>query len=573
MVSEEVVSLGYLIPGSLILILAVILLILFRRDRDYRKLLLSLAFFLGFIGLIASTLSFYWEWDYYYTLSALAPIFNTAIFLFILIAFIKKIDVKSITYNFFIAVVIMYSIALFVPSDTVYTLLHFIVPPLAMIIIIIPLYLLITKKEKSFLLFLFAMLFFSIGGVMHSIEPLVFQVCFLAAVLFLFSMFIPEKVGEERLSSLFRIEKELEEVKEKLSASEEMRKVLSDALKTSIDGIGMFDLKGKIIYSNDALAKIFGYEVGETRYENFSRFVSEDSKYIVKEVIPKALSGGWSGEMTGKRKDGKPFPIYVSISPVKGDNGNVRALMVLVRDITDKKRAEIELIKAKNEAEFYNDLMSHDINNFNQGTMGYLDLLLMSPNLDDKQREYLEKAISQVRGSAQLIDNVKKLNKAKSSQIRLRRVDLGEFFRDTIESIQTSFAEKDLKVNCNISEGNHFVMADELLYDLFSNILTNAIKYNDSDKIRIDIGIEEYEENGREYWKVSIADNGVGIPDESKDRIFNRFEREGCVKGSGLGLSIVKVIVDRYRGRVWVENKVKDDYSKGSVFNVLLPKG
>jgi len=77
---------------------------------------------------------------------------------------------------------------------------------------------------------------------------------------------------------------------------------------------------------------------------------------------------------------------------------------------------------------------------------------------------------------------------------------------------------------------------------------------------------------GREWWEVTVADHGVGIPDDKKEMIFQRFApRLAGSRGIGLGLSIVKSIVERYGGRIWVDDRVKDDHSQGALFHVLLP--
>ena len=90
--------------------------------------------------------------------------------------------------------------------------------------------------------------------------------------------------------------------------------------------------------------------------------------------------------------------------------------------------------------------------------------------------------------------------------------------------------------------------------------------------VDISVKLEECQDNGKNYYKVSIEDNGPGIPDDMKDKIFNRLQRgETKARGMGLGLYLVKSLVDSYNGKVWVEDRVTGDHTKGSRFVVLLP--
>jgi signal transduction histidine kinase len=88
----------------------------------------------------------------------------------------------------------------------------------------------------------------------------------------------------------------------------------------------------------------------------------------------------------------------------------------------------------------------------------------------------------------------------------------------------------------------------------------------------VDVSIGEFFVDYRRYWCVSISDNGIGIPDSKKNMVFGRFVKgEETAHGSGLGLSIVRAVVEAYHGMVWVEDRVPGDHSKGSVFRVALP--
>ena len=121
--------------------------------------------------------------------------------------------------------------------------------------------------------------------------------------------------------------------------------------------------------------------------------------------------------------------------------------------------------------------------------------------------------------------------------------------------------------------GKCLINANELVADIFSNLIWNAIKHSDPSKpIMININISETRENSAKYCLVAIEDNGPGIEDEIKSKLFHRFSRgKTNAKGSGLGLYLVKTLVESFHGNIKVEDRVQGDYSKGVRFVVMLP--
>lgn len=116
-------------------------------------------------------------------------------------------------------------------------------------------------------------------------------------------------------------------------------------------------------------------------------------------------------------------------------------------------------------------------------------------------------------------------------------------------------------------------MANEFLLDVFENILHNAIKYNKNETIEIQINIFREEINKKKLIKLEFIDNGIGIFDENKESIFQKgYKRDKKVRGMGIGLSLVKKIIKSYNGKIWVENRIKDDYEQGSNFVILIPE-
>ncbi|HUL62442.1 MAG TPA: HAMP domain-containing sensor histidine kinase, partial [Methanocella sp.] len=184
-------------------------------------------------------------------------------------------------------------------------------------------------------------------------------------------------------------------------------------------------------------------------------------------------------------------------------------------------------------------------------------------------QEFLDKPIEVLERCARLIQNVRKLQRNQSSGYSLEVYDLGEVIEE-VSSRYEGVPGKYVKIMTGTVKGVS-VQANELLRDVFSNLVDNAIKHSAGPAF-INIRMNREKRDGQRYCSVSIEDNGPGIPDENKVKIFERLRRgETKAKGSGLGLYLVKSLVDSYGGRVWVEDRVSGDYTKGARFVVMLP--
>lgn len=242
-------------------------------------------------------------------------------------------------------------------------------------------------------------------------------------------------------------------------------------------------------------------------------------------------------------------------------------------DMIERIRAANELKEAKMQAELYLDLMSHDISNMHQIAMGQLELvqekISEEGGLSRNDKEMLDASILSLKRSARLIDNVRKLQKIKSGEYKTEAFDVCKVVSEVIEE-HSNIPGKDVSFNyAHINDC--YVNANPLLKDVFSNIVGNAIKHSNSPQ-KISIDVNRITEKGKAYCLVSIEDNGPGIPDESKKVVFNRLKRgQSIARGNGLGLYIVKTLVDSFGGQVKIKDRVFGDHTKGSIFVVYLP--
>lgn len=152
-------------------------------------------------------------------------------------------------------------------------------------------------------------------------------------------------------------------------------------------------------------------------------------------------------------------------------------------------------------------------------------------------------------------------------------IDTHELLKDAIEYLLDRFRRREIQLKVEISDKNYVVLANEFLVVVFENILINAVKYNTSQTVEILIKVNKQESNRSKYIKIEFMDNGIGIPHKKKKIIFqggNSNIKSG--KGMGLGLSLAKKIIESYKGKIWVENRIKGDTSKSSNFVLLIPE-
>jgi signal transduction histidine kinase len=238
------------------------------------------------------------------------------------------------------------------------------------------------------------------------------------------------------------------------------------------------------------------------------------------------------------------------------------------------KKSEEKYHGAYNRLGFYKDLFTHDMNNILQNIRLSIELLSLSKNELEK-REDLDELITtikkQVDRGARLILNVIQLSKIEEIEITLKPIDVYDILEKTKEYMIKSFQDRKINIQIDSSSKEFNIKANDILNVVFENILINAVKHNDNPSVEIIIKLSKYQKNSINYLKLEFIDNGRGIPDEMKTDIFKKYKTDTKSTGMGLGLSLVKKIIEKYNGQIWVEDKVQGDYQKGSNFVVLIP--
>ncbi len=213
-----------------------------------------------------------------------------------------------------------------------------------------------------------------------------------------------------------------------------------------------------------------------------------------------------------------------------------------------------DLEKAKNLQELMLHIVSHDLKNPLAVIEGYIDL--MKEGFDPSYLDAMQMAVEE---ASSIIEKARLFSRLGAGKIDEEKELLD--LKEEIENVASLLSHKYPAAKINIATDNIKIHAFPIIREVFTNIIDNAFKYGAKN---VDISIIEKEDS----VEIRIADDGPGIPEEMQNRIFNAFETLSKKKGSGLGLTIVKMIVDMHDGKVWVE----ENKPKGSVFVIQLPK-
>ncbi|MHA1277021.1 MAG: PAS domain S-box protein [Candidatus Helarchaeota archaeon] len=368
---------------------------------------------------------------------------------------------------------------------------------------------------------------------------------------------------------------------QKLKESEEHFRTISEQL---LMGICILQ-DDRIIYVNQEYADLFGYSIEEMLQWKPLEYMKavhpkDKRRIILKEQKKHAVDTESSIQYSfrGLRRNGEIIWLECYSKSIKYRDRP--ADLIMVTNITAKIDAEKSLRESErqyreafNRAEFYKDLLSHDISNILQSIMFSAESSLLMLDNRENLRKRLLSIKEEVKRSGKLVANVRKLSMLEKGTPHVYPVNVIDYLKRALKYIQSKFLNTTITTKFDAFDQKVFALANEFLIDVFENILDNSMKYNKKLNIEIIIRIRKELKNNENYVKIEIMDNGIGIKDEYKKLIFQRGYREGGdVGGSGLGLSLSLKILSSYNGDIWVEDRVPGDYKQGSNFILLIPK-
>jgi len=240
------------------------------------------------------------------------------------------------------------------------------------------------------------------------------------------------------------------------------------------------------------------------------------------------------------------------------------------------KNSEKNYREALNRAEFFKDLFAHDMNNILQSILSATQLCGFYLNKEkgiSHMEEFLETIKDDIIRGARLTTNVRKISELEKIKIILKPIDVISILNRSIVAIKKDFQKRTINVHIEALSIDVPIYADSYIQYAFGNILINSVRHNENPVIEINIKISKEKREAKYFLKIEFMDNGIGIEDSRKKSIFQRgFKGDKSIFGMGLGLLLVSIIVDRYNGKIWVEDRVEGDYSKGNNFVLLIPE-
>lgn len=354
---------------------------------------------------------------------------------------------------------------------------------------------------------------------------------------------------------------------------ERMRSIVNHV----VDGIITIDHLGTVESYNPAAEKIFGYAAAEVIGNNVKMlmpepFHGEHDGYIANYMgsgVAKII--GIGREVVGRRKDGSTFPMDLAVSEFQ--LGQRRFFTGIVRDISDRKRAQSELLKTTQELarsnldlEQFAYVASHDLQEPLRAVAGCVQILRKRYHgqLEGRADELIDHAVDGVNRMQTLIDDLLSYSRVSTRGKAFTPCDCNQVLDLVLANLEVAVKESRAVVT---REYLPVVKVDAAqLTHLLQNLLSNAIKFHGSQPPRIHVAARR----GPGQWVISVQDNGIGMEAEYFDRIFIIFQRlhtRNEYPGTGIGLAVCKKIVERHGGRMWVESQP----GQGSTFFFTLP--
>ncbi len=394
--------------------------------------------------------------------------------------------------------------------------------------------------------------------------------------------------------------------------TEREKQLLATTLSSIGDGVIATDTDARITFMNRVAATLTGWSLEESQQipvGNVFKIVNEETRAAVESPVVKVLTAGAVAGLANHtvliRKDGSEVPIDDSGAPISGADGRTHGVVLVFRDVTERKRTEEELRRSRDELELrvqertaaltranldlerakqaaesanrakstFLANMSHEIRTPLNGVIGMTELVLKSP-LSVQQREYLLTVKDSGEALLSVINDILDFSKIEAGKLALDNAtfDIRESLGDTMKSFALRAHQRGLELTCFIHpEVPHFVVGDyNRLRQVVVNLVGNALKFTQTGEVSLEVSQESRTEQDVALHFV-VSDTGIGVPEVKRSTIFEMFEqadnsttrRHG---GTGLGLAIAARLVALMDGRIWLESEV----GQGSRFHFTI---
>lgn len=374
---------------------------------------------------------------------------------------------------------------------------------------------------------------------------------------------------------------ELKEANERLRSENEERARsqrelarLASIVQSSEDSIISLDLDGNITTWNPASERLYGYAEQEILGENMKQLYHEDDIGELNDVMRELTVGNTIEHLETRRvrKDGKLVHVSITKSPIFDSDGKVVGISGIARDIGEKRKAQLEqkrllreLKRTNKELENFAYIASHDLKAPLRAIGSLADWIYAdyADKMEEEGREHLNLLKARVQRMHDLIEGILHYSRVGRKDGELVELDLNKVVNDVIGLIEVP-----KNVSINVADGLPTVkMHKTHPTQIFENLISNAIKYGNEESGVVEVGFEELPDQHRFF----VKDNGVGIDEKYHEKVFEIFQTLNArdeFESTGIGLTIVKKIIENAGGEIWLESEP----DKGTTFYFTIPK-
>jgi len=345
--------------------------------------------------------------------------------------------------------------------------------------------------------------------------------------------------------------------------NEELRKLSLVASKAD-NSVVITDQQSRIEWVNEGFTRLTGFTLMEVEGKKMVDFLTGPGSVTdTSDAIRAAIRGkhSYSGEVVKIHKDGHEVWLQETITPIADESGEVSQFIHVESDITERKEAEQKmseyysyLEKANKELDKFAYVVSHDL----KAPLRAISNLTawieedMGATLTEDSRNHFNMIKGRVVRMEALINGILDYSRADRVKAPSIQVDVKELVEDVVETL----VQDDTKIKITIPETMPVLMTERMkLQQVFTNLISNAIKHNDKEIAKIDISVKE----DASHFIFAVEDNGAGIDSQFHEKIFVIFQTlqaRDTFESTGVGLAIVKKIIDEMGGSIWIESEL-----------------
>jgi len=384
-----------------------------------------------------------------------------------------------------------------------------------------------------------------------------------------------EQIIQERTSEISEQKDEIEQQKEEITRqrdsisnqasqlrliNQELKKLTIVARETE-NAVIIADAEGNIEWINEGFVRLFGYNIEELRENHGMNIIESSSVENMTEIVNRVKTNKTSEvyESTVRAKNGEVINTYTTLSPVLNDNGKVEKLIAIESDIRELKKAERELKRLNATKDKFFSIIAHDLKNPFASLLGVADLLIRK--YDEFEREKTLNFIVNIKQVAKqgydLLINLLEWSRAQTGRLKfeMQALNLNELVKSNIDLLFAQAQNKNIQIINDINPEISIYADKNTILTVLRNLISNAIKYTHRNgSVRISSDIDN------PYVKVTVADDGIGIPKEKQNTLFRideNYSQKGTddESGTGLGLILCKEFVEKNKGEIYVESE------------------